>query len=213
MATIYRTPNIISMVRSRSRQISTAALTDQQVLTMLDEAQLELCAALNDAALWALGEVQTAALTLDELPYALPADFLRERHVQYKTIAAMRAQVHELSAYLGYDAMRTPSETNPFYYLWNNALYLLAGTKTAGNYSLYYFKTPAALTTSTNPALGKEYDDLLEIWAVMRIAESLGDTGLAEELWQEFGGRVAIINSRATAARPYDTVPGDRRGA
>lgn len=215
MATNVRTPGIISKVRARANSLSSQAVSDDQILDLLDEAQRDLCIQLNDAALGALSHIQTAALTLDENPYALPTRFLREIYVTYKPgtaseVQAVRWQVHRLYDLVN-NPLLTPAETKPFYYFWDNALYIKAGTKTAGSYSLCYIATPADLTTATNPELPIDYDDLLVTFAVSRIAESRAMPDESEAFWSEYLERCAVINSHHSGELPYDNLIGDRR--
>jgi hypothetical protein len=210
-----RTPEIIARVRARANSLSSQAVSDDVILDLLDEAQIDLCLQLNDAALGPMQHVQTAALTLDEVGYALPTRFLRETVLTYHTgasdaVAAIRWQVHRLYDLVGNPNLK-PSEAKPFYYFWDNLLYIRAGTKTAGNYALYYIRTPAALTTATDPELSVEYDGLLETFAVARCWEGRAEYAEAETLWAEYLGRCQVINSRHGSGLPFDGVAGDRR--
>lgn len=210
-----RTPEIIARVRSRANSLSTQAVGDDVILNLLDEAQIDLCLQLNDAALGGMQHVQIAALTLDEAGYALPDRFLRATALTYKVGTASAVQGQRWPVYRLYDLtgnpLYKPGEARPFWYLWDNLLYIRAGTKTAGNYALYYIRTPAALTTATNPELPLEYDGLLETFAVARCWEGRAEYGEAEVLWQEYLGHCMVINSRHGNGLPFDNVAGDRR--
>jgi hypothetical protein len=209
-----RTDKLVSMVRARVNEPSEQGFDDDEILAALNEGQQDLCVQLDDAALYAIQEKQNAALTLDTNPYALPADFMRARVLEYKSTVARRWQVHRLDALASDgDTYSQPSETNPAWYLWDNQLYIEAGTKTSGNYHLYYYKVPTDMTTGVDPLIPAEYDGLLVGFAITRIREKQGgpmwDEG--ERLWQEYIGRCAIINSRYSGRLPFDGTAGDRR--
>jgi len=212
-----RTLSIIARVRARVNSLSSQAVADDVILDLLDEAQRDLCIQLNDAALGAMMNTETAALTLDALPYALPTRFLRERALTYHVgiateVQAVRWQVHRLYDLVGNPNLY-PTQGKPFYYIWDNALYITAGTKTAGDYKLYYFRTPADLTTATDPELPQEYDGLLETFAIMRCWEARAEVEEAETLFREYLGRCDVINSRHSSGLPFDNIAGDRRAS
>ena len=207
-----RTPQLMALVRARIGEPSQQGVQNSEIIGYLNEAQFDLCAQLNDAALYALLEEQVGTLTLDALPYALPADFMRARVLKYKAIVAQRWPIIALDA-LTNDALHVPSESKPFYYLWDSQLWIEAGTKTAGSYYLHYYRLPVDMadTTSSSPSLPLELDGLLIAFAVSRCRESKGDAGESEQLWQEYLSRCEIINSRYNGALPVDSVAGDRR--
>lgn len=211
MAVGDRTDQLIAQVRSRIAEPSEQGTLDTDIVAFLNEGQLDLCLQVDDAALGCLGEQVTAALTLDEAPYTLPTDFMRERIVTYKTKVARRLRVVDLGALI-WNVYMTPKETRPFYYLWDGpSLWLRAGTKTAGNYILNYLKIPTDMSTSVDPTLTSEFDQLLVTFAVMRCREATGDSVESERLWVEYLDRCTVLNSRYSGGLPYDGVAGDRR--
>ncbi len=206
-----RTLRMIAAVRGRINEPSEQQLTNAQLLTFLNDAQQELCIQLNDGALWSLKASVIRALTLNEAAYALPADFMREEILSYKGIVARRWSVRELDALSGSNVLHEPSETRPYYYIWNNQLWIRAGTKTSGNYRFYYVAAPTDMTTVLDPEVPVEYDDLMVTFATSLCREAQALPEEAERLRQEFLGRCAIVNSRFSGSMPHDTVPGDRR--
>ena len=206
-----RTLKMLAAVRGRINEPSEQGLTNAQLLIFLNDAQMELCIELNDGALAALKTSQTVALTLDEAAYALPTTFMREQVLKYKTILARRWSVRELDALSGTNVLHEPTEGRPYYFLWNNQLWIRAGTKTAGNYIFYYLAEPTDMTVVLDPSLPVEYDDMMTTFAVSLCREAQGQLAEAERMRQEFLGRCRVVNSRFGGAAPYDNVPGDRR--
>lgn len=209
-----RTPILLAQVRSRVNEPSEQGILTAAVLAHLNEAQHDLCLQLSDAALYALQEEYEGTLTLDEAPYALPTDFMRERVLKYKTIVARRWPVFQLDALWGSNAYNVPTQATPYWFLWNNQLFIKAGTKTAGSYYLHYYKTPTDMSTAvtSSPSLPMELDGLMVMFAVMRVREGQGQLAESERLWQEYLDRCAVINSRYGGQMPYDGLPGDGRG-
>lgn len=207
-----RTPILMALVRARIGEPSQQGVQNSEIVGYLNEAQMDLCAQLNDAALYSLLVEQTAALTLDALPYALPAMFMRGRALKYKTIVAQRWPIVALDT-LTNDALHIPSEAKPFYYLWDGQLWIVAGTKTAGSYYLHYYATPTDMTeaASSSPSHPMELDSLLVAFAVSRCREAKGESAESERLWQEYLGRCQLINSRYNGKLPIDGVAGDRK--
>lgn len=203
------TSELITLVRSRYGEPSEQGLFTSYILGFLNLAQNNLALMCNDAAVWALTEQATAALTLDEEPYALPANFLRERVVKYKTIVAHRLEVIRLDS-IANNVYRLPTETEPRYFIWNGKLYLKAGTKTAGSYYLDYIKSPSQMSESVDPILGREFDEAMVTCALSFCREGRGHSEEAESLWQEYLGMIKVMNSRHSGAQPYDGPSGDR---
>lgn len=201
----------MAQVRARIGDPDEQGIRDSEVYGYLNEAQQDLCLQLQDAALWSLGIQATAALTIDEAAYALPTDFMRERVVTYKTIVAKRWPILHLGA-LATNVYHTPTEANPYYYLWDGSyLWLRAGTKTAGSYYVDYLKVPTDMSVSVDPTLPSEFDPAMVTFAVSRCREQRGIFDESERLWMEYLGMCSVINSRYSGGLPYDNVPGDRR--
>lgn len=207
-----RTPQLLALVRARIGEPSQQGVQDSEIIGYLNEAQLDLCIQLDDAALYPLLEQADTALTLNTLPYALPADFMRARVLEYKAIVAQRWPIGQLDALTG-NALHVPSETKPFYYLWDNLLWIEAGTKTAGSYHLHYYRLPTDqdATVTSSPSTPLELDSLLVGFVVSRCRESKGDGAESERLWQEYVGRCQLINSRYSGGQPTDALAGDRK--
>jgi len=216
MAAGDRTKRMIGRVRSLVGEPSEQGFLDSEILLFLNEAQLDLCLQVNDAALYALQEIAHSPLTLDNEPYELPSNFMRERVLVYKRVMAIRWDVFRLDALDSTgNVYHQPTESDPppHWYLWDNKLYIEAGTKTAGNYHLYYYKLPTTMSVKVDPSLPMEFDGLMVLFGVMRIREKQGHIAESERLWNEYLERCEIINSRYTGREPFDGVPGDRRAS
>lgn len=195
MADGDRTRSVLQRIRSRIAEPVAQALSDTQLLLFVNEGQKDLCLQLNDAALATLSESVTAPLSLDSEPYDLPADFLRERLLVYKLAPARRLAAKDLAA-LDNNVYWRPTEAKPAYHLWRQ-LNIEAGVKTAGTYTLHYFRLPADASTSVDPETPQEADDLLVSFATSRCREALGDFAESERVWSEYMMRCSIFNGRA----------------
>lgn len=201
-------------VRVRVGEPSKTGILDAQVLAYLNAAQDDLLIRVDNGALGSVSETDTGNLTAAAEPchtgavsVALPADFVREIIVMYDDIQAKLVEVSELDQ-LDDSYHRAPSTTNPYYYIWNELLYVEAGTTAQTAYSLYHINRPAVLTLTVDPTISDEFFGMMEDFAVARCREQTGDYDEKRRILEQYKNRCIVLNSR-WGAPVYEGEPGD----
>jgi hypothetical protein len=201
---------VVSIRRFLNEPVEGSVLT-ADLYRYLTEAQMALAVDMDDAALGALYQQSLVSITLDQEPFALPANFLREQMVIWVNIPAIRWPVwHQWQP--GFGASAPPSMACPYWYIWNGYYQVLAGLRAAGAVRLNYLQVPVDVTAAVDPTLGTEFDDLMVWMAGSRACESVGDFETAALLTELYDGAVAEWNGRYSGRPPVDTIPGDTGG-
>lgn len=206
---------IKGVVRSRLGDPAGTTWSDAEVYAYLNAAQLALAHHLCDAGLWQLTKVESTVLVGGQEKYDLPDDFLRVRTVKYKGIIARRWTVEELDALrANANPLTAPSETNPFYYIWENDVVFEVSTVTQGGaetMEIWYIATPTTMTDGVDPVLGGQLYNVLEDWAVSLCLEQNRQYDEAQVESAHFLEQCALITSRYAGKPAYDGVPNDPR--
>lgn len=173
---------------------------------------------LPDAAVPYLTDVDEVTLIDGRKSYALPTDFLRARRLEYKGLPAKRWPIHDLRA-LRRNVNYNPSETDPYFYIWNNNVYFENPVTQAGAevYHLWYVRRPVAISATVDPELPRPFFEPVETFAVSRALEAIsgpdepGQAAMAEAKRQMalFDELCYVMASRFRPGRPYDGTPND----
>ena len=146
--------------------------------------------------------------------YTFPTDFLRERLVKYKGIEARRWTLDEIDA-LRANPQTKPSESNPFYYIWEGKICFEVDSVTQANgdeYEIWYVKQPTDIGDSADPDLPEQFHNPLEDFAVARCLEqATGDWEASEVQMAHFLEQCMLVNSRYSGKPAFDGIPSDPR--
>jgi len=209
---------LLARVRSLIGEPSQETWHDEEIYSALTAAQLDLITVrLGDGALFEMSEIDEELLVAGTNVYDLPSDFVRERMVEYKGIYSKRHPARYLKA-LGEgtataNAHYTPSETNPFWRIHAGQVVHSVGTVTQANgdaFNLWYISSPAADISSTaDPELGTQLQNLLVWFAVSRCMEQSGEPEIAAAMMAYYKQCCSLINKRYHDEMPADRIPGD----
>lgn len=187
--------------------------SNQELYYYLNEGQRLLSRIIADGALWAITDVESAALVSAQSGYTLPTDYLRERLVKYKGLFSRRWKIKDLRAIEEPYPQSDPSEANPFHIIWHKKLifYVDAVTQSNGEkYELWYIHRPADMTDSVDPELPSQFYNAMIDWAVGKAFEQKRDAGMAEVQKAYFYEQVDIINARYKGDKEaFDGIPHD----
>ncbi len=202
------TADTLLRVRERVADYTGVRWTDATLYRYLNDGFLAVANQLDDEALFSLYDLETTSLVTGTVAYALPSDFLRERMVAYKSVYATRLNVRDLHT----NSLQTPSETEPYYYIWGGSLRFTNSVTNAGTdtFKLWYIKKPTAVAAGVETELGDAYHGLAEDYAVaLALMETDGAWGYAQWLMELFREEVGIINARFGGPTVFEGVPSD----
>ena len=203
-------------VRAYLGQVSQEGILSVDIYKFLNRAQHNLVRRLNDNAMPEMLEVASGNLTASRA--ALPADFVRERFVEFgaSDIRAERWNISELDA-LDNNTFTVPSTTNPYYYVWYDAsdaalrLQMDVGASSTGAYKLHYVKQPTDMSDAADPILRSDKHHLLIYYALWLAWHQLQEAAQAEYMWGEYikganriNGRHSRLNRRRNESKPGD---------
>lgn len=209
---------MLSRVRARLGDKAGTIWPDADLYAFLNDGFRAMAVVLPDAALHELTYVDAQTLSAGVSNYDLPTDFLRPRILYYKDIYAKRWPIRDLRA-LRENSGYSPSETEPFYYVWSGDIYF-EFTVTQGDtekYDLWYVKRPVTIDTDTDPELSRQYFIAVETYAVSRALEAIsgpdeaGQVAAAEAKRQMalFDELCYVMASRFRGDVPFDGTPND----
>ncbi len=201
---------LLAVVQDRLGDVGGTTWNTTALYGYLTYGQMTLAECLCDAALYPITKVVSTALTDDVYNYDLPSDFLRERLVNYKGKFARRWKVEELDS-LRANALTTPTEANPFYYLWGGDIWFVTDEVVQSGsdvFLLWYIRETGTISASADPDLPTQYYGLLEDFAVARALELSGERQEAEFVLSHFNDLCSLINERYAGAS-FDWVPVD----
>lgn len=205
---------LMANVRVRVGEASKTGILDAQVLAYLNAAQDDILIRVDNGPLGSVSETATGDLTTAAEPchtgavsIALPADFVREIIVLYDDIQAKCIDISKLDQ-VDDNYHRAPTTTNPYYYIWNELLYVEAGVTTTTAHSLYHINRPAVLSLTVDPTISDEFFGMMEDFAVALCREQTGDYEEKRRIRQQYKDRCTILNSR-WGAPVYEGQPGD----
>lgn len=207
---------ILAQVRARLREPSANVWTDSDLYAYLNEAQLDLCDQLSTMALFPVSEIDETVLVDAQNDYSLPADFLRQVFVYYKSYGAVYWPMLQVGA-LGEGAATpnsnvTPSEEQPYYRIWNNEIqFAVGGVTQAGSekFTIFYIQKPTDMGDSTDPLFGKQYAHAIVEYAVSKARETVEDFDEAQRAHNYYLEVCGIINARYRGNTPHDGPAGD----
>lgn len=205
--------DMLGVVRARLGDPGKTTWKDAALYAYLTEAQRHLANELCDAGLWPLCARATITIIAEQTNYDLPADFLRERLVKYKTRFARRWSLADEDS-LRDNPQTAPSETNPFYYVWNGDLQFprITPTQAGGEtIDLWYLAAPGPISAVSEPILPKPYFNTMETWAVARALEQNEQFEVADVEMAHVVEETILYNSRYSGKPAYDGVPNDPR--
>jgi len=196
------TDGLVDLVRAHLGQASQAGMLTVDILKFLNMGQAAVVRRLNDNAMPELCAVVSGTLTASRV--AFPADFMRERFVEFGAtdIWARRWNITELDA-LDNNTLTAPSLTTPYQYTWknvtDNALRLhiaVAAPTSTGAYKLHYVKQPADMTTDVDPVIGRDKHGLLVEFALWLSWIQRGQAEEGERHWALMIDGINRINAR-----------------
>ena len=227
-------------IRRRVDDLNGDVFDDAEIYLWLSEAQRDIATRMPDITLPHLcvtkywGDTSNP-LTEGDSTYALPNDFMRERGLKYTRDAdkwARRLALRDLPRIV--DSLEAaPSDTNPYYWLWNGQINLEVGEVASTDaFTFYYVKYPAdyavsvstsgtesldaesgAIADDTDPTISRMYFRAMEEFAVSRCMEVRRNLeaanyfmGIYEKLLAEIKARYVIPGDPADDF-PADGVP------
>jgi len=210
---------MLSRVRARLGDKAGNTWSSSTLYAFLNDGFRALAQEVPDGALFHLTRIDSQALVGAQSNYDLPTSYLRPRIVKYKTLYAKRWPIRDLQA-LRTNTAYTPSETEPYWYIWDNDLHFVVGTVTQGNgekYELWYLKQPVTISASVDPELPRQYFLPVETYAVSRALESISGPdetgqGAAAEAKRQmalFHELCFVMALRFRTDVPYDGTPND----
>ena len=202
---------LVSSFRLRIGDPGSLLFTDAQCFAALNLAYLQLAKELADPPLYALFAVQTTALGAGIVAYALPTDLLRERLVEYKGIPARRWPLDQ-SGLVESSSLAAATEADPAYFIWGGNVNLLNACTGGGNLVVSYLKRPTTITTNVDPEMGREFDEMVEMYAQQTLRQSSPITQAhARAIVARLQTLTGIINQRYQGGASFDDDPRDPR--
>jgi hypothetical protein len=205
--------DMIFTVRLRVGDLSADNWKDPALYAFLSEGQRHLARYLTDGALYMLASIAETALEADVAEYDLPADFLRDRALKYKSVWARRWPLSEEEA-LRRPGQMQPTEDNPFYIIRGTQVRFPRLTVTQDNgdaFALWYVRLPLDIAGDQEPELPVTLHNLIEDFAVARCFEGREEFGTAALMQAHVLEQVLMVNARYTGQRAFDGVPRDPR--
>jgi len=204
---------ILAGTRARIGDRSGEIWSDADLYAFLNEAFMEVAMHLPDGALPQLTMVTETSLVAAQNNYDLPATFMRARAVYYKGLWAKHWPSSEKDA-LRDDALLVPSETNPFWWLENNDLYVsvgVAGPTQTGTekVALWYIKQPTVISDSADPELHESLFDVVQTYAHARCMEPQQEFDVAQLMRSHFDEEAYLVALRWQTPRAFEGISYD----
>ena len=204
---------ILATLRARLGDRDGSVWSDAELFAFLNEGFMEMALHMPDGAIPQLSEIDSTALIAGTSNYDLPTDFLRARIVKYKGIVAKHWPSLEKEA-LRDDALLVPSESNPFWYLENNDLYVVVGGSGptqagAETVELWYMRQPTVISTTVDPDLHASTFDIVQTYAHSRCMEPQGDFGMAKLMRAHFVEECDLVTLRWQTPEAFEGIAYD----
>lgn len=172
---------MLAEVRSRLREPTAEARTDDEIWAYLNEAQTELVTGrLCDAALLPFTEIWNGVWVTGQYDYSLPHDFLRERYVAVNGYPARRVQLLDLGA-LTDNVYWAASKSQPRYAMVDGGIRFYTGSVDPDVlvFSVHYIRKPMCVKAITS-AVRSTNVVTLTMPAHGLTADNVGDTIVVE---------------------------------
>lgn len=201
---------ILAGTRARIGDRAGEVWSDADLYAFLNEGFMEIAMHLPDGAMPQLTMVTETLLVAGTSYYDLPTTFLRARAVWYKGLWAKHWPALEKDA-LRDDALLVPSETNPFWWLENNDLYVSVGASgptQAGSekVALWYMKQPTTISDSADPELHESLFDVVQTYAHARCMEPQREFDIARLLRSHFDEEAYLVALRYRTPRAFEGI-------
>jgi hypothetical protein len=211
------TDGMVADVRTRVGAQSESGVLTPQILAYLNMGIQDMVQRLNDGALPTITATATGTVSAASAPchatavyFALPADFLRERIVKYVDSQCNRLDISRIDMIDHSGSHRAPSATNPWYYIWEDLVYIQSGSQSLVAYTFEYVSVPVTITTDVDPDIPVVYNDIAVDFAVALCRFQRKEFKEWQRIMDDYEERIRFINSRLEGPLS-EREPGDIR--
>jgi len=179
---------IISTARVRLNETSTAFFTDANLVTFCNEAQKYFVRETK-----CLEGISTSTSVSGTQNYALPSDFYKLRRILYDGKSVKEVSFLDIDEA---DIDETDISGDPkSFYLWNDSIYFIPiPNTTSDSIKIYYYKTPIAITLSSQTLeTNSLYDDVIITYMVYLALIKDGEEEKADYEMQECNAKLSLI--------------------
>jgi hypothetical protein len=179
---------IIASARQRLNETSTAMWTDANLVTYCNEAQKYLVRETK-----CLEGISTSTSVSGTQNYALPSNFYKLRRLLYDGKSVKEVSFLDIDEA---DIDETDISGDPKnFYIWDDSIYFLPiPNTTSDSIKIYYYKTPIAITLSSQTLeTNSLYDDVIITYMVYLALIKDGEEEKADYEMQECNAKLSLV--------------------
>jgi len=204
---------IVSDVLRRVQRIfgdnTEAQIYVTDVIDWINDGQMEIVRQTDCLTKKLAFDVPNQSTGLNQGPYALPSDFLKEERVAFDDMSLTKTTLQELDQYVS-SANKNPMsyDVPAYFYFWQSSLWVYpkATRYGAGLLAIWYVNAPVAVTSQSDAlTIPIGYHEDLVRYCLMRAKELNEDYSGSDRLASDFDKRMGA--SRDDSGNPHTSYP------